>query len=171
VPASGGGGPRGRPADRGGARGRPRAGDRPPGPEARQRQAVPRRCREDPGLRPRPGSGGILVRVGPVDVADPHHRQHPGRRHPRHGRLHEPRAGPRASDRPAHRHLGLRLRGLRAADGRPCVPGRHRLGHPGGGPPGGAGPGPAPRGDAAEAAAARRALLAEGPPAAAAGHR
>ena len=44
---------------------------------------------------------------------------------PRHGRLHESRAGARQARRQAHGHLGLRLRALRDADG-PLAPFRAR---------------------------------------------
>ena len=50
-------GPRRRPADRRGARGRAREGNRPPRPQARERQAHAGRKGQGPRLRPRQGDG------------------------------------------------------------------------------------------------------------------
>ena len=58
-----------RPADRRGAGGGAREGDRPPGPQARERQGHARRARQAPRLRPREGLRG---RVGPRLVAVRH---------------------------------------------------------------------------------------------------
>ena len=46
-----------------------------------------------------------------------------------HRRLHEPRAGARQAGRQAHRHLGVRLRAVRDADGARRVRGETRLRH------------------------------------------
>ena len=56
-----------------------------------------------------------------------------GRRHPRHGGVHEPGAGGRPGGRQAHRHLGLRRRVVRDADGQAVVPRRNAPGHAGAG--------------------------------------
>ena len=56
---------------------------------------------------------------------------HADRSRSRHRRLHEPRAGARKGGRQAHRHLGVRLRALRDADGPQRVRGRHGVGHDG----------------------------------------
>ena len=45
-------------------------------------------------------------------VADPRPHRHRGRAHPRHRRLHVPRASPREDRRQARRHLGLRRRAV-----------------------------------------------------------
>ena len=53
-------------------------------------------------------------------------------RHPRHRRVHEPRAGARAAGRQAHRHLGVRVRALRDAHrpARVCAATRSRTRSP-----------------------------------------
>ena len=51
------------------------------------------------------------------------------RNHSRHGRVHEPGAGTWSSRRQADRHLGVRLRSLRAADGPPCLRAQDRVRH------------------------------------------
>ena len=95
---------------------------RPPRPEARQHQGHARRQGQGARLRPREG-----VRARKARARDPHDSptvtigRHTSRRDPRHGRVHEPRAGARKAGRPAHRHLGVRLRPLRDADGPPGV--------------------------------------------------
>ena len=79
------------------------------------------------------GAGSDLLRR-PVAVSDARPDRHRGRPHPRHRRLHVPRAGPREGRRQAGRHLGLRRRALRDAHGPPALRGRDALRPPGGGP-------------------------------------
>ena len=116
-----------------GARARPRAGHRPPRPEAGQRLA--RRRRPRPPGRLRPGD-----HRGPL--ADE-------RRHPRrHGRLPAARAGARRGGGPRERPLLARSAALRDADRPAALPGRRRrLDHQ---------PAPARRPGAALAAQPRR---------------
>ena len=76
---------------------------------------------------------GSLDRIGERTPARNDGGYDPGRRHPRHGRLHEPGAGGRPGGRQAHRHLGLRRRVLRDAVGQAVVPGRNAPGHAGAG--------------------------------------
>ena len=117
--------PRHRPPDRRGARGGAREGDRPPRPQARQRQAHAGREGQGPRLRPRQGDGpggGRRVRGRPRALAhadeladDDGGARHAARRHPRHRGLHGAGAGARQRGRQARRHLGLRRRPLRDA--------------------------------------------------------
>ena len=88
------------------------------------------RRRHGQGARLRPGQGACDRRaVAPSSAAS--RRRSPRRRHapgvdPRHGRLHESRAGARQGGRQARRHLGVRLRALRDADRPPRVRRRDR---------------------------------------------
>ena len=71
------------------------------------------------------GASGVLRRTlsqSPTLAHDGHR----GRRDPRHRRLHVARAGARQAGRQARRHLGLRRRALRDADGPPALRGRDR---------------------------------------------
>ena len=76
----------------------------------------------DFGLAKAFASGRSGIGVGD-ELADTHRAGHRGRRHPRHGRLHEPRAGARTRGRQTRRRLGLWRRVLRDADGRTTVSG------------------------------------------------
>ena len=75
-------------------------------------------------------STGEAVRAAICRIADGHDGGTQRRRHPRHRRLHEPRAGARQAGRQAGGHLGVRLRALRDADRPAGVRRRHALGHP-----------------------------------------
>ncbi len=103
--------PRRREAGRRRARGRPREGDRPPRPQARERDAPAGRHREGARLRAREVGRGGGHRLGSRPLAFPHDDagRHGGRRDPRDGRLHEPRAGARETGRQAHGRLVVRL--------------------------------------------------------------
>ena len=110
-----------READRGGPGGGARERDRPPRPQALQRKGDARRPGEAAGLRPREDlRGGGRGRGGngrrPHGVSDALGAGDGGGRHPRHGGVHEPRAGSRQAGRQADGRLGLRLRPLRDAD-------------------------------------------------------
>ena len=61
----------------------------------------------------------------PLAVAHPRPDRHRRRPHPRHRRLHVPRAGPRQGGRQAHRRLGLRRRAVRDAERPAAVRRRH----------------------------------------------
>ena len=129
-------GARRRPPDRRGARGGAREGDRPPRPQARQREAHAGRQGQGPRLRPRQGDGparGLRLRGRPRALADAHEladddgrARHAARRHPRHRGLHGARAGARRRGRQARRHLGVRRRPLRDAHRPLALRGRHR---------------------------------------------
>ena len=84
-----------RPRPRRGAR----EGDRPPGPEARERLRDQRRPGEDPRLRPRQADAHRGARPG-HEPAD-RDRGHGARRRPGHARLHVARAGARQARRRA----------------------------------------------------------------------
>ena len=101
------------------SRGRTRARDHPPRFEAGEHQAAARWNGEGSGLRPGEGARPHARRVRRQrdGVADALDRCHPGRRHPRHGGLHEPRAGSGSCRGPARGHLGVWRRALRDADG------------------------------------------------------
>ena len=112
-------------------------GDRPPRPQAGEREDHARRQGQGPGLRPRQGARdlddvGIGTRRG--DVADDHVVRDGRRRDPGHRGLHEPRAGARQTRRQARRRLGVRLPRLRDALGQPSVRRRDDLRHARGGP-------------------------------------
>ena len=57
------------------------------------------------------------------------HARHIRRSRDRHRAVHEPRAGSRCARRSPHRHLGIRLRGVRNADRTPRLRRRHPLRH------------------------------------------
>ena len=61
-----------------------------------------------------PTDGGVVVDAD--ELADADRAGHGRRRDPRHGGLHEPRAGARRAGRQARGHLGVRRRALRDAD-------------------------------------------------------
>ncbi len=113
-----------RAADCRGARGRARAGDHPPRPQARQHQGARRRRREGARLRARQSAGAWVRdrrrRIGePGELADHHLAgDDVARDDPRHCGLHVAGAGQGQAGRQAHRHLGVRLRALR--DARPA---------------------------------------------------
>ena len=89
-----------------------------------------RRHGEGAGLRPREGMLEPCRRLdvrrrGAGQLADDHHaRDDADGRDSRHRRLHEPRAGEGTRRRQAQRHLGVRLRAVRDADGQARVRGR-----------------------------------------------
>jgi hypothetical protein len=90
------------------------------------------RLSERSGPRLPPGEDGGVARIFPfpLDVADAERSGDIGRSHPRHGGLHESRAGTRQAGRPPDRCVGLWVRAVRDADGqaglRECR--RHCLG-------------------------------------------
>ena len=87
-------------------------------PARRARRPVERRARE--GARLRPGEAdGAGCRRGPTAGDVQLVRWHGGRTHSRHAGLHESGAGARPDGRQAYRHLGVRVRALRDADGPP----------------------------------------------------
>ena len=104
-----------RQADRGRARRGARAGHHPPRSEAGQRQDHAGRSREGAGLRS--GQSRRVIGLGSLVLADAHAQRYAGRRRHGNGRLHEPGTGPRPCRRQADRHLGVRLRAVRAPDG------------------------------------------------------
>ena len=166
------GGARDRPPDRRGARGGARQGDRPPRPEAGERQAHRRRQGEGARLRPRQGARpddqlgllGLAARALADDVA----RRDDAGGHPRHRRLHEPGAGARRQRRPPRRRLGVRRRAVRDALRPHALRRPDGLRHAGLGAQGRARPGAAAAVDAGAHPAAPRTLPAQGRPAAAA---
>ena len=96
-------------------------------PEAGQHQAQHARGRQGAGFRAR-AREGRREHARPVAVADAHARD-ARRRDPRHGGLHEPRAGARPAGGQAHGRLGVRLRAVRDAE-RPCqLRSRHAVRH------------------------------------------
>ena len=99
-------------ANRRGAGGCARTGNRAPRLEALQREAQARRHSEGARLRDREGAGPPGdERLAGAGLDDPGDDGSWSRA--RDGRLHEPRAGARQSRRRARRHLGVRLRALR----------------------------------------------------------
>ncbi|MEZ5313306.1 MAG: protein kinase [Thermoanaerobaculia bacterium] len=113
--------------------------DRPPRPQAAERQGHRRRHGEGARLRARQGDGGARQHGGrrrrafadDHELADAHRRaRDPARCDPRHGGLHGARTGGRRRRRPARRHLGVRRRALRDALGAPAVRGRDGLARP-----------------------------------------
>src|SRR6266699_1540751 len=69
------------------------------------------------------------LRVGQGAARRPRHRQADGNgHHPRHARVHEPRADPRQAARRAQRHLRARHRGVRDVHRQAAVPGPERAG-------------------------------------------
>jgi hypothetical protein len=108
---------RDRPRGRRGAGGGPRARHHPPRPQALEHQAHSRRAGEAPRLRP--GQGAAGGRGAVVECVDGGTRERGDalRDHPGDRTLHVPRAGPGGGSRPTHRHLGSRVRALRAPHG------------------------------------------------------
>ncbi len=107
-----------RETDRRGARSGARARDRPPRPQAGQRQGQPRRNRQGARLRVGEGAGSDWASRR-RQLADNHGARHTARDDSRFGRLYGPRAGAREGGRSPRRYLGLRRRPLRNA-GRPA---------------------------------------------------
>ena len=113
----------------------PRRGHRPPGPEARERDGLDRRLRQDPRLRPRQADGDGHER-GLGDADDRPARDAPGNGDGN-GRLHVPRAGLGRAGRLSLGSVLAGLRPLRDAHGKEAVPAqdgrRDDVGnHPGG---------------------------------------
>ena len=97
--------------DRRGARVRAREGHHPPGPQAREHQDHARGQGQGPRLRARQDDEPP-VRGRHVALADGRHGDVDAGRDRRHTGVHEPGAGARQGDRPAHRHLVVRLHPL-----------------------------------------------------------
>ena len=169
-------GARGRPPDRRGPRGGPREGHRPPGPEARQRQARPRRQGEVARLRP---GQGLVGGRAEAPTASAGLSQSPTLAHTGtaaglilgHRRLHGARAGARQAGRQARRRLGLRRRAVRDAARAQAVRRRHRHRRARGGREGPDRLGEPARRDARPGAAPARALPGARPEEAPARHR
>jgi hypothetical protein len=109
-----------RETNRRGAGSAAREGDRPPGPQAREREAHARRAGEAPRLRPREDVRGRLgPRLRPVGhaLAHAHGPCHGGGGDSRDGGIHVAGAGAREARRQEDGRLGFRVRALRDADG------------------------------------------------------
>ena len=114
-----------------------RRGDRPPGPEARERHGHERRLREDPRLRPGEalrGAHGQGVRRPDGDPPGDAARHRDGN-----GRLHVPRAGERTRGRLPVGPVFAGLDPVRDGDFEARVPEEHRRGNADGDHPGRAG--------------------------------
>ncbi len=87
-------------------------GDRPSGPEARERHRHVRGKSQGPGLRSGEGGGRGGAVLRPVQVSDADARRHRAGRHPGNSVLHEPGTGAGEDSRSKDRHLVFRVRVL-----------------------------------------------------------